>query len=463
MDHEKWYESGSDRLVNPIWQWFKDRTFRKIWKNAGILLSGDLMNAAFSLVSVALTARALGPEHFGVLILIQSYVRVADVVFNFQSWQAIIKYGTDCIERRRPEDFKRLIKFGTLLDSGSALLGAAIAALGVYWFAQRQQWSTDIALMATLYSLTIAVNVVGTPTAILRLYDKFKWIAMQRTIVAGIKMIAVIIVFKFTKGALWTFLLIWMVMRVIEFLSIVALGWYELFNQGFHRTLASKARGVANKFPGLWKFVISTNLSSSVRLGVKEVDVLIVGGIIGPAMAGIYQIAKQFCNIANRFTDPFQQAIYPDLAKLWTNGMWKKFKKFVIRIGILSGLGGLVTWLFFVVAGDFIIQIVVGEKYIAAYGVMVVYMLGNIICFFGVAFGPAVLSMGHAERILLIHIVGHVLYFPILVGLLWQIGVMGAAIAQVVFHGFWFVGMSFSIAHFGRTGNRVPIAGEPVS
>lgn len=64
-------------------------------------------------------------------MLIHSYVTVVDIIINFQSWPAIIKYGADALVQKRSDDLEDLIKFGTLLEAFSALLGTAVAMASV--------------------------------------------------------------------------------------------------------------------------------------------------------------------------------------------------------------------------------------------------------------------------------------------------------------------------------------------
>ena len=52
--------------------WFKDRLFRLLFKNVGVLVSGDALSSLFGLGYLALTTRALGAWQFGVLVLMRS-------------------------------------------------------------------------------------------------------------------------------------------------------------------------------------------------------------------------------------------------------------------------------------------------------------------------------------------------------------------------------------------------------
>ena len=118
-------------LTRPV-DWFRDSVFRRLWQNAAVLLSGNLVSVLFDFVSLVVTARALGPTWFGVFVLIQTYVLVVDNLVNFQSWQAVIKYGADTLDEGDPDHFKSLIKFGTILDIASAIIATVIAIACIF-------------------------------------------------------------------------------------------------------------------------------------------------------------------------------------------------------------------------------------------------------------------------------------------------------------------------------------------
>ena len=91
---------------------FKSTIFKKIFLNAGILASGSVISSLIGLVSFAFIARVLKSELFGVLALVQAYALIIDKVLNFQSWQAIIKYGSKSIIDDNIEELRDLLKFG---------------------------------------------------------------------------------------------------------------------------------------------------------------------------------------------------------------------------------------------------------------------------------------------------------------------------------------------------------------
>ena len=64
---------------------FASGTFKRLFKNTGVLISGDTVSAVLGVLTFAITARALGTEKLGMLVLIDAYVRIVDKLVNFQS------------------------------------------------------------------------------------------------------------------------------------------------------------------------------------------------------------------------------------------------------------------------------------------------------------------------------------------------------------------------------------------
>ncbi len=429
--------------------WFRDKFFRKLIENASILVTGNIITAAIDLVSLAIAARILGPQMFGVLVLAQTYTRFVDQLLNFQSWQALIKYGADSLTANRDSDFRALIKFGFSLDAVGSIVGTLVALSIIFFASQFFAWDELTIDLAKVYSLTILFHLVSTPTAVLRLFSRFHTLAWQRVISASIRMVALIVVW-FAESGVWVVFAVWMAAQVLDYLILLALGWMELRRQGYGDVLSTKMGRIGQKFSGIWGFVTTTNLSSAVRLGARELDVLIVGGVMGAAAAGIYKVAKQFASIPLKFSDPLQQAVYPDIARLWAENRKSRFRNTIIRVGVLCGLGGIAMWGGFFILGNWMLNVTVGAEYSSAYVLLLAYMAGVNVYMFGVAFRPAVLSMGHPQRILQIYVVATVAYLAMLAPLLNQFDLIGVAIANMVFHSTWFLAMALSIRFYLR-------------
>jgi O-antigen/teichoic acid export membrane protein len=422
--------------LNTLYRWFKEDSFRLLFKNAGTLLSGNMVAWILGLVTFAITARILGATQFGILVLITTYVTIVDKLLNFQSWQALIKYGAEALVRKSNDDFKSIVKFCTLLDVATAILGTFVAVVAVSWVGQWLAWESETVLMAALYSLVILFNISGTPTGVLRLFNRFRLFAVQNIIAATIKFIGIVILL-FIGVDLWSVLLLWMVTTIIGQLLLLGLGWRELYIQGFEGTHKVTIKDISTQHPGIWGFILTTNLSSSVRMTSRELDTMIVGGIVGVEGAGLFKIAKQIAAIPAMVSDPLYQAIYPDLSRLWARGSIKEFKQLILRSGLVAGGGATIIWLGTILFGSFFIQLIFGAGYVGAQSVLVCYMLAMVIAIYGFPLTPAMLSMGRPKMVFWVHLSSTVAYFPLLFIFIEWLGLVGAGVAYVCYYLLW--------------------------
>ena len=101
---------------------------RRVLGNFGLLLRGRGIAAVMLLGATALTARALGPAEFGMLVLMQTYVLLIRGLLNFKQFQAIIRYGVPAHDAGEIRTLVRLIAVSRRLDRRSILVATALQA-----------------------------------------------------------------------------------------------------------------------------------------------------------------------------------------------------------------------------------------------------------------------------------------------------------------------------------------------
>jgi O-antigen/teichoic acid export membrane protein len=417
---------------------WRDEISRRLLRNVGYLVSGNAVAAGLGLATLALTARALGPEGLGILALIEAYARLVDRLLRLEPWQALIKYGADALEHERPDDFRQLLKFGLLLDAGGALLASLIAVAGVYLVGPWFDWSGSIMDMAAIYSLSIMFSVAATPTAVMRLFDRFALFAWLDVAVAGVRLAVVVIAWASGAG-LWTFLLLAFGTAVARHLGLLALAWRELYRQGYADCLRQPLRGLTRNCPGIWDFIWWLNASILIRKSTRELDTVLVGGLLDSTAVGLYHVAKRLGDAALKLGVPIQQAIFPDVARLWARGLTHRLRQTVHQVnlagGALAGLGLVVVAL----NVDRLLALTVGEAFGGASGALVLQMAAVTLILGSITLRPALLSMGLQRTLLHAAVIGSLSFYVCLVIAVPILGVSGASLAHLVFNGVWLV------------------------
>lgn len=419
--------SGIRRLA--VREWLRDQLFRKLFRNAGILLSGDVVSKLFGLVSLALTARALGPEQFGILVLVQTYAEIMGRLTSFQAWQGLIKYGAEALERNQTEAFKGFVKIGTLLDVGSGIAGTILAVCAASWVGRRLNWDEETVRMAVCYSFILLLNLTGTPTGIIRLFDKFKLFALQKTASAAIKLIAVGAAYLNESG-LWTYVVIWMVTEIFNYVLLLFMGHFLLYQKGFGQWWRKRTPNWRPFFSFTWW----TNLSSTLDIPVKQLDVFIVSAVVSLEGVGIYKIFKQVAQIVTKLADPFYQAIYPQFATMIATDREVQATKMAGKMGILLFGVCLPIVVLLSLTSSRWLALVFGEAYASEQTVLSVYLLLKALSLAFISIHPLFIAMGYVQKNFVILALANGFYLA----LAWFLGVRMELMGIVLAYGVQF-------------------------
>jgi O-antigen/teichoic acid export membrane protein len=405
-------------------EWFQDGFFQSLFRNVGVLWGGDAVARLLLFVSTVLTARALGAEQFGTLVLVQTYAKILGTVVNFQSWQAVIKFGAEALAQRRQEDLKGIIRIGCLLDIISALLGTASALCVVHWVGQWVGWSEEVTRMAGFYSLVILLNGTGTPVGIIRLFDRFRLFATQRFLTGCLKLTGVALAYYCGAG-LWEYAVIWMVADALAYALLLVFGYYLLHQEGIRKWWRHPIR----EWRPFFAFACWTNLASTVDIPVQMLDVFIVSSLASLEAVGVYKIFKQVSDVLTKPVDPVYQVIYPQFASMIAAAQEIRAVKMALKVGILILLFAIPTvaiislsspwWLGFVFGPTFASQWVVFDVFLCFQGMSVVFT----------SIHPLFLAMGYVKKDFSIAIISNVAFLFLAWYLGRQLGLMGIVIA----------------------------------
>ncbi len=407
-------------------------SFRLILGNAGILLGGRALNAVLGLAAIALTARTLGVETFGVLVLIHAYTQTIGEIAKFQSWQALLNYGTAPFAEKRFDGFQRVLRFSLLLDALSGVAGIAFAQIGILLIGSRLGWPAAEQAAVSLYSLSILFMVSATPTGVLRLVDRFDLLAAESTIESWVKLIGAAIAWSVGAG-LQVFLMIWFLAKVASFAFLFGTATWSLRRQNALAGLRWRFEGSWTEgMPAIWSFVWSTNFNTTLGLAFTHIGTLMVGALLGATDAALYRVAKQLADSVAKPAKLIVPALYPELARLAMNPDRAGLRKLIMQLALAAG--GLATSLLAIVAvfGGPALQYLIGPEFVAAKPVMLWLLSGAVIGIWAVPLEPLLISAGKATAVMVMRLVVTAIYVPLLYWLIQTQSLHGAGVAAVL-------------------------------
>lgn len=415
----------------PLVHWFSDRPLRRVFENAGWLSGGQVLAGLLGLAAISVTARTLGSELFGVLALIHAYALLVGNLTGFKAWRAVIRYGAMCIQEGRRDDLLGLISGVLLLDFAGASIGVLLAIVAAPWLAPWLGWPDEAVKVGQWYSLIIFFMNTGTPTGILRLFDRFDLSAAQRLVYPSVCLVGALLAYAM-EADYKAFAAIWFTASLIDGATIWALGWRELARKGYGVRLRFRLRGLAGPHRGLWRLIWATHLDSSLGAVSGRISTLIIGALLGPAGAGLYQVAARFASALERPVEMLRRSIYPEFARLHAAGDVRGLRRLGFRAALIMGCAAAPILLGIAAFGEPLLHLTVGDAFVGAYDVLVLLIATLAISTFGFPASSLLIAQGRSAALLGVNLVTTAIYAGLLVVLLGPIGLAGAGIAAAV-------------------------------
>lgn len=428
--------------LSTLRQWFADGIFRRIFKNAALLLSGRAANGLMGLATLSIMARGLGVEQFGIIVLVQTYVLVITGLTTFQSWQALIRYGAISLKNPDPTAFQNLLKFTMMLDALGVVIGVTVGFVAAPIVGPYLQWSPQVIENAQAYSFLILFTVIATPTGILRLFDRFDLLTVQASITPLFRLIGVVVA-ALLDAPLAGYLLAWFVAGVVGGLVLIVLGWREVAQRGHTKNMTWSMRGLSVGHDSIWKFSIVSNFHTSLQLVTGHMATFLVGVVAGPAAAGLYKIGKDVATTLTKPAELLNQSIYPEFARLGSDGAWASFPRLIVRGGLLGGSAGIALLALALLGGEWFLTLIFGPEFAAAHVVLILLLAAATLTIAGFSMDPALYAMGRPGIPFQVNAVAVFLVFvPLLLWLGERLGATGAGVAALASSGVIFVAMS---------------------
>ncbi len=358
--------------------WFRDRAVRKVAKYGVPAAAGKFINAISGLVTMAVLARYLGPGPFGVIALFRTVVTVVDLYANFNTWQALVKYGAEAIAQERPEDVKRMIKLAFAIDITTAVLGTLVVAALTLVIPERFGWTPSEAALCAIYGITLISKVSGTSDGIFRICDAYRVQAVVAGIAAILSTAAVVIAVALDSSFEGCVIAL-VIAEVSSNIATTIAAFWVANKSGYRGWLKTSLQGIRATFPGLVRFFVSTNAQLTVKTTQGEIDMIFVGSMLGKEAAGMFRVVKQLGTIPGRVFLPFEIVLFTELARCAAVHDYAGFRRLLLRAVTIAGVGSLVIWAVAALIATPLIELVAGSAFVSVAPAFRWYLLGMVV------------------------------------------------------------------------------------
>jgi O-antigen/teichoic acid export membrane protein len=406
--------------------------WERVVRHAFVLLGGSVVSALLALATLSMTARALAPAAFGILVIAQAYGLLVERIGTFQSWQTIIRFGALAREQGDDATLHGLIRLGRRLDLAGALLGSTFGVAIAMLAGHRFGWDQSTTSMAAAYGGSVLFRMSGTSLAVLRLFDRFDRTAIARA-ASGIVKLSATGIAILSDAPLPVFVAVWIVGDIVPSALMALFAMRTLSGTNTAAASPLSVRALRDRFPDMLGMFRTTNFHSTIKVVARDCDVLVAGLVGGPAVAGAVRVARQIGSAMGQLSDPLAQAIYPELSAAAANGNPDQVRALTLRAARWGAGVGAVIVAGFAILAPTLLHLFAGETYAANAPALLCYALAQALALSTLAVSPALLALGRAQRAFQALCIATAAYAVLLVPAVWQWGATGAGAALVAY------------------------------
>jgi O-antigen/teichoic acid export membrane protein len=284
--------------------------------------------------------------------------------------------------------------------------------------------------IAVIYGLSVLAVARATPSAILYLFERFGTLSIQQPLVALARLFGAGMAYL-TDAGLPGFIAAWMFAHLVDAGFHWAFAIREVHSRGLLRGIFKWPRGVTQEHKGLWSFSIATKLDRSVGQLGGRVAPLAVGFVLAPGAVALYHVALRLGMLLASPTMVLTRTIYPELANLAATADLRAILRVTLRTGAIAGVAVSPVLLLFVVFGDAILEAIGGAGFGEAHVTLVMIASAQVIALLALPLNAALQAIGWPGDALRVNAVATVSLIPVLLGLLWWVGLVGTGLHAI--------------------------------
>ena len=399
-----------------------------IIKNSIITLSSQTIAGALSFFTTLIIISAIGVKGNGILAIVISYATIFNGLFNFQSYNALIKFGAEAIEKEDKKAYCMYIKTALLQDVITAIIAYIIGSLMLNYIAHFMHWDANIVGYIRLYLITILINITGSLNAILRLHDKFHITGLV-AIVGNFTKFVLILFAYMLKLSVYYYVWIEVVLIVVQNLLRFYYALKTMTEKDIpFRTVIKTKLYIDIKFT---KFNIYNNLVSAVDIPAGQAVNLIINKFLGIKTLGVYNLFVKAGAIIAQITDAIGQAIFPEFSKMVAKNNLEDVlnvcKKLLKSVNLLSTIVAIVALVSYKIWMPFLMQ--PNLEYAISFSIYILFLgfSGSL-----VPIHQLFVSVNLVNYNLYIAIVCDIIYIILLVVFSYMFGLIGVMLSMLL-------------------------------
>jgi O-antigen/teichoic acid export membrane protein len=405
--------------------WF-DAFLRRVARNSSWGVAATSVEFVLTLAETTLTARILGPTDYGRVALVVASIASIKQVVDIRAWEGATRYLAEFLEKRAPERALATIKLALLADVVVAAVALAVTLTAAGLITGRVLRQPDLEGPLLWYALTLVATMFnGTAQAVLRVFDRFRDLALRSTALA-VWHLALVTAALLLGARVRGMVIAYVISDIAGSALLVVLAGRQVRQHLWDARATAALRVLRPFFKDMLWFSAQTAVRATLKLN-RQLDFLVLGYFHSPAEVGYYRVARRLGASVQELTDPVYFAIFPDFARAWATTR-RRFARVVTRTVVVAAVGATPGVLLGVLLAPQVIRLWVGEEYAPAVTPFRIIMVGMGLAVATLWGTPAALGSGR-PGIATAAVAYGVLVNIALLALVPEYGATGAAVA----------------------------------
>jgi O-antigen/teichoic acid export membrane protein len=354
--------------------WREDPLLGSVVRNTGYLFSSNTISMGLTFLQGLLAAALLGARDYGILGMVIAFASNVNRLLSFRMNELVVRYGGAFLAEDRKPEAAAVVKVAGLSEAGTSVLAYGVFLLLARWGANVIIKDPSIVPWIGIYGLALLANLASeTSQAVLQLGRHFRTQAVltlaQNVITAGWILAAFIL-----KGDLIDVLLAYLAGKCIYGLGMLVAALVHagsLMGKDWWKQPLKLDNGRE-----MFKFAISTNLSQTVNLFVRDSEVLWIGYFLSSVEAGYYKFALAIMNVILMPITPFIQTTFPEITRSVAQKAWQQVRNLLRRTSRIALAWTGTAALGILVFGNWLLGIFKGGEYLPALPVVWLLLIG---------------------------------------------------------------------------------------
>lgn len=335
----------------------------KFLRDAGTMTGAQFLVAMLAFIQGIVVAAWLGPEQYGVALLVMSVPRLLFSVLDAKTSTAAVKFISEFRAEGAPDRARAMCKLGYLVDMVIACLTFGLVAVTAGWAESNvAHWSGAAALMIWYSAAFLPKSLVGTSQAVLSVSGNFRAMAILQIIAKLVGVVAVLALVLGGWGVAGVIYgrMIEMAFAGLSLVILVGLVAHDIWRGSWLRASMGSLRGYRRD---IFRFIGFTELTELAGVLGKQGDIIILGYFTGSEQVGFFGLAKRLTGVVSMLVQPLQTVLYPRLAKAWAKREYVSLRRTIKRYALGISVPLAVLVLLSLPLVDPFIRLLVGNEY----------------------------------------------------------------------------------------------------